>query len=137
MRHLNTFDLLFLTFFGLDGNSGGLEQKLVAGDSGVIHHAPTDVGLHCAPLLTLVDELDVQFEIITNADLQGWQDHVHIGQRGVGLLLFAAILLCFLQDRSLLWGPWFGLTNRIHFAAKLCLASNGLNCCQNQESVQA
>lgn len=128
MRRLNLFDLPILTFFGLDRNSWGLKQKLVAGDSGVIHHAPTDVGLHCAPLLTLVDELEVQLEIITNADLQGWQDYVHISQRGVGLLLFAAVLLCFLQDCSFLWGPWVGWTYRIHFVAKLCLASDVLNC---------
>lgn len=92
-----------LTFVGANRHCGIPEQELVAGDSGVIHHAPADVGVHGAALVAAVYELQAQLEVVAHADLQGRQDQVNISQRRVGLLSFTAVLLRFFQNGPLLF----------------------------------
>lgn len=91
-----------LTFVRANCHRGIPQQELRAGDSGVIHHAAADVGIHNAALVTAIYELHVQLEVVAHSDLQGWQDQIHVSLRKVGLLSFTAILLCFFQSGSLL-----------------------------------
>lgn len=90
------------TFIGLHGDCWLPQQELAAGDSGVEHHVPADVGLDNPPLVAAVYELQAQFEVLAYGDLQGREDQVHIGLRGPGVLALKAEPLRFFQNGPLL-----------------------------------
>lgn len=90
------------TSVGTDLHCGIPEQELMFVDTGVIHHAPTDVGVHSALLVASVYKLQAQLKVVAHADLHCGQDQVYISRRKFRLVSFAAILLCFFQDGLLL-----------------------------------
>ncbi len=91
-----------LTFVGANRHCGISEQELGVGDSSVVHHTTTDVGIHNAALVAAVNELQAELEVITYTDLQGGQNQVNISLRRAGLLSFTAELLCFFKNSPLL-----------------------------------
>lgn len=64
--------LLILTFIGANHHSVIPEQELRAGDSGVVHHVPTDICIHHAALVAAVYELQCQLKVIAYLDFQSW-----------------------------------------------------------------
>lgn len=103
---LHSLPYHLLTLLWIQFDFGSFKHNLSARDTGIIHHGPSDVHIKSAALIAVVLKLQYHVKVVSHANVQIGDLHLHVALRKRGFLSLTAKLLSLLQHTPLLWAPW-------------------------------